>query len=681
MRYRLGVDIGGTFADMCVFDEDTQTLHTLKILTSPDNPGREIATGLEVLRERYGIDATHIQRFIHGTTVGINAIIQRKGVSLALITTAGFEDVIEIARLRAPDPYDLFSRKAEPLVSRDRVFGVDERISSDGSVDVALDVPSVLRAIEQARASGVVGIVVSLLNSYRNDAHERVVCALVERHAPELFVFRSSEVWPMVREYERTTTTILNGYVYPIVNDYLDALQRTLKAAGVPAVPMITKSNGGVMSCDAGKRQCVNILLSGTASGVIGAAHLGNLAGELRLLTLDIGGTSSDVALVLDGKPQFGTGEVIGEFPLYIPSVSVTSIGDGGGSIASVDSFGVLKVGPESAGSVPGPACYGRGGTQPTITDAMLLCGFLGHQPLAYGALQMDREKARQVMEPLAAGLGISVNETAQAIIRVAISGMYAEIAKLTARYGTDVRDLTLMPFGGAGPMLGCFLARELGVHRVLIPFRPGTVSALGGLMAEIKGDFARSIFCDLDVGAPAVLKKTLEVLTDEAMGWIETERSDTSQPPLIQIYADMVYAGQSFDIEVELQSSWILEENLTAIAEAFHAQHEMIYAHSDPRAPVRIINIRIVATEVCVKPELPILSSSAGRPVPFKMVQVHYSGIEQEVPVYRRDDLAPTQRFNSPAIIAQEDTTVCIPSGFMAQVDQYGNILLTLTE
>lgn len=680
MSYSIGVDIGGTFADFCLFDEDTKELHTLKVLTSPDNPGEEIAGGINTLSKTYNISPTDVRKFIHGTTVGINTIIQRKGASLALITTAGFEDVIEIARLRAPDPYDLFSRKAEPLVPRDRVFGVTERVTSEGEVETPIDLESVEAAIAAAVKEGVGGIVVALLNSYRNDEHERAVCDLIEKHATGIFAFRSSEVWPVVREYERTTTTILNGYVHPIVKGYLGALQDTLKREAVSAEPMITKSNGGIMSCEAGKRNCVSMLLSGTASGVIGAAYVGNAAGEGNLLTLDIGGTSADVAVVLDGNPQFGMGEVIGEFPLYLPSVSVTSIGEGGGSIAHVDNFGVLKVGPESAGSTPGPACYGRGGKRPTITDAMLLCGFLGHQPLAYGALEMDQVKALSVMQPVAKALGWTIQETSETIIKVAVSGMYAEVNKLTARFGVDVRELTLMPFGGAGPMLGCFLARELGVHKVLIPRRPGTVSALGGLVADVKSDFVRTIFIDLAEESVSILKETLDSLSNQATNWLRQEQPDVGEP-LLKVYADMVYKGQAFDIEVPLEVEWLKQGDIKRIAAAFHVQHEAIYAHADKEAPVRVVNIRVVALGVSSKPELPTFSDGEGKPEVFKQVDVFLDGGIQQIPVYRRNDLAPGHQFSTPSIIAQEDTTVCIPGGFNAVVDRHCNVILTVNE
>ena len=486
MGWRIGVDIGGTFIDFCLLNEATHELHSLKVLTTPDQPGREIMDGLALLHRRHGMEPEDVSAFVHGTTVGINTVIQRKGAELALLTTAGFEDVIELARLRMPEMYSLFCARPEQLVPRDRIFGVDGRILTDGSEQSPLDDAAVRAAVAAARRRGVQGIIVAFINAYRNPAHEAAAKRIIAQEAPDLFAFTSVEVWPVIREYERSTTAILNGYVHPRVANYLGSLERALSERGVTAPPMITKSNGGIMHVGLGKTQCVSMLLSGTASGVTGAAFLARQTGIANALTLDIGGTSADMALIIDGQPQFGTGETIGDLPLHVPSVSVSSIGDGGGSIARVDTFGVLRVGPESAGSTPGPACYGRGGNFATITDAMVVCGFLGHAPLAYSSVRIDRERADTVLAPLALAAGRSLQETAWAVVEVAISNMFVEVNKLIARYGVDPQDFTLLPFGGAGPMLGCLLARELRLQQIMVPHHPGVVSALGGLVADV---------------------------------------------------------------------------------------------------------------------------------------------------------------------------------------------------
>jgi N-methylhydantoinase A len=681
MGHRVGVDIGGTFIDFCLWDEDAGELHSLKVLTTPDTPGAELLRGLDLLEERHGVAPADITSFVHGTTVGINTVIQRKGANLALITTERFEDVIELARLRMPEAYSLFSRRGAPLVSRDKIFGVKERVLADGSVEFALDEASVEAAVAKVLAKGVEGVIVSLLNAYRNPVHEEQVAAIIRRLAPDLFIFRSSEVWPVIREYERTTTALINGYVHPKIRDYLDRLIAGLESRGVTAQPLVTKSNGGIMSAELGKRSCVGMVLSGTASGVMGAAWTAREAGIPDVITLDIGGTSADVALIIGGQPQFGLGEKIGDLPLYIPSVSVSSIGDGGGSIAWVDGFGVLKVGPESAGSQPGPACYGRGGTRPTITDAFTVCGFLGQHDLAYGAFRPDVALARKAIETVSGPMGLGVEQTAEAIIRIAISGMFVEVNKMVARYGVDPRDFSLLTFGGAGPMLGCFLARELGMRRVLIPTRPGVVSALGGLVADVKNDFIRTLFIAADKADAPRLAKEATSLHAQGIAWLRDEQGFAGEAAP-SWFADMCYRGQSFEIEVGLDHAWIEAADMAAIAEAFHLAHEGIYDFCDRGAAVQIVNLRLVMAGASTKPMLRRLSEAGAEPPKVaQTLRVFFDDGWHDVPLYWRADLAAGHRFTSPCVVAQDDTTSCIPPGFSAIVDATGNIILEAAE
>lgn len=677
MAWRIGVDIGGTFIDFCILETGTNRLESLKVLTTPDDPGRELMDGLTLLEERYGLDPKEVTAFVHGTTVGINTVIQRKGARMALITTAGFEDVIELARLRMPEMYSLFCSRPEQLISRDLVFGVRERILADGSEDCALDIDDLTAAVEGARRKGAAGLIVSFLHAYRNPAHEQAAKAAIAALAPDLFVFTSSAVWPVIREYERTTTAILNGYVHPRVAGYLGSLEAALKARGVPAQPMLTKSNGGVMNADAGKTACVSMLLSGTASGVMGAAFLAKDAGIPNVLTLDVGGTSADLALIVEGKPQFGSGEIIGDFPLFVPSVSVTSIGAGGGSIASVDGFGVLKVGPESAGSTPGPACYGRGGTRATITDAMAVCGFLGHAPLAYNALSMDRARAEAAVGAVAQALGRGLQPTAEAIMQVAISEMFVEVNKLIARFGVDPRDFTLMPFGGAGPMLGCFLARELGIGAIMVPRRPGVVCALGGLIADVKSDFIRTVFVEAVPAALPGIRDSFADLRREAETWLRDEHGFAG-PAVATLSADMRYHGQSFEIEVVLDEAWIAVGDIDAMRDAFHRQHLAIYDFNDKAGEIQIVNLRLVIAGTTAPPTLIDAEPALGEAVPEREVEIWLDGALRRVPLYLRAALQRGHRIVGPTIIVQEDTTVCIPPGFAGHVDRHLNLQLT---
>ena len=676
MGYRVGVDIGGTFTDFCVFDEDSGTLETLKVLSRPDQPGAEVTTGLAEITERYGIKPTEVSYFTHGTTVGVNTVIQRKGTALCLFTTENFEDVLEVARLKMPDPYDLFSARPEPLVTRDRVFGIKERILVDGSVDMPVDEDSVLEAIQGVRAVGGEAVVVALLHAYRNPEHERWVAGIIRSEAPELDVILASEVWPVIREYERTVTAVVAGYVQPRVAYYLGALQEALATAGVPAEAMITKSNGGVMTAEAGKTDCAQMLLSGTASGVIGAASVARQTGAKAAMSLDIGGTSADVAVIMNGEPSYGVGEVIGEFPIHIPTVSVTSIGEGGGSIAWVDGQGLLKVGPESAGSTPGPACYGRGGERATITDALVVLGFLGNAALGYSAVRMEPERARAAVGEIAEQLSMGLEETAEAIVRVAVSGMYLEVSKLVSRHGIDPRELSLIAFGGAGPMLACWLARELDMREVVVPRVPGVLSAFGGLIADIKNDFIQTVYLDLDATAVETMQQGFGDLARRAMRWIREEQGfeeDVSMFPS----ADIRYRGQSYEIDTPIDAAWIEAGDVPAIAEAFHRQHEALYDHADPKAELQIINLRLVVTGQPPKPVFAPAPKAEGEIVAGGRVQVFLDGATREAEVFARADMAAGHRIAGPAIVTQDDCTTCVLAGYRGRVDEAGNLIL----
>jgi N-methylhydantoinase A len=678
MGYRVGVDIGGSFTDFAVFDEQAKTLRSLKVFSRPDQPGAEVIEGVKGLAERYGVPPEEIVYFTHGTTVGVNTVVQRKGLKLALFVTEHFRDVLELARLKIPNMYSLLSKRPAPLVTRDMVFGIPGRMLADASVAQPLDEAAVEAAARDAVAAGAEGVVISFLHAYRDGALELQAKAVVERVAPGLPVFCSSETWPIVREYERTVTAVIGGYVQPRVSHYLGSLQKALKDVGVPADPRLTKSNGGIMTAEQGKQQCVQMILSGTASGVIGASYVAEMCGIERCMSLDIGGTTADVALIKDGAPQYGVGERIGDFQIFIPSVSVSSIGEGGGSIAWVDRLGVLKVGPESAGSRPGPACYGRGGTRATITDAFVVTGLVGHSDLGYNAVQVDAEKARAAVGELAAKIDRTVEQTAEAIINISISGMYSECSGLLSRFGVDPRDLSLLAFGGAGPMMACFLARELKMREVVVPPTPGVLSALGGLIADLKNDFIRTLYLELDADAVPVLKQTFSELRRAALSWLKDDQAYDGPHELI-CSAEMRYRGQSFELDAALDAAAIEEGRLDALAEAFHLAHERMYGHADRDAPVQLITARLVIVGKTEKPEFP---KSELRPGPAKSdrsVKAFVDGGKRALPIYRRADLLAGQSFAGPAIVTQDDCTTVVPGGFNVTVDTFGNLRIVL--
>ena len=680
MRYRVGVDIGGSFTDFAVLDQQTNQIHTLKVLSRPDKPGSEIETGLPQFQQHQGIDPAEIGYFTHGTTVGINAVIQRRGVRLALFATEGFCDVLELARLKIPHIHDLFSRRAAPLITRDRVFAIRERIDAHGNVLHAPDRQSVLDAIEQARAAGCQGIVVSLLHSYRNRHNEAAVKAIIEEVAPELLTSCSADIWPIIREYERTITATINAYVQPMVIHYLESFEQALKRLGVKPPPRITKSNGGVMGVGQAKRECVQMVLSGTASGVIGASYLASACGFDKILSLDIGGTSADVAVIIDGKVAQGNGEIIGDFPIFIPSVAVTSVGQGGGSLAWIDGQGVLQMGPDSAGSLPGPVCFQRGGTQPTATDAFAACGMMGHGALGYNAVTVDVAAARAAWQPLADALTISIEETAETAIQLAISSMYSDTSGLLSRFGLDPREFWFLAFGGAGPMMGCFLARELNMKGVIVPPTPGVLSALGGLVADIRNDFIRTLYGDLTPALADTLASEAEALQQRACNWL-TQEHGSDMPYSLQFSADMRYHGQSFEIDVPLEASWLTQADFTALHDAFDRQHQQLFGHSDPQAPVQLINLRLVIASPTPKPMINRLAT-ATEPVPvLKQTDAWIDGAWHQVDVVLRTVLLAGHQLRGPVIIAQNDCTTCVPPGMNVTVDSFGNLLITANE
>ncbi|WP_286863962.1 MULTISPECIES: hydantoinase/oxoprolinase family protein [Pantoea] len=680
MRYRVGVDIGGSFTDFAVLDQQTNQIHTLKVLSRPDKPGSEIETGLTQFQQHQGIDPAEIGYFTHGTTVGINAVIQRRGVRLALFATEGFCDVLELARLKIPHIHDLFSRRAAPLITRDRVFAIRERIDAHGNVLHAPDRQSVLDAIEQARAAGCQGIVVSLLHSYRNRHNEAAVKAIIEEVAPELLTSCSADIWPIIREYERTITATINAYVQPMVIHYLESFEQALKRLGVKPPPRITKSNGGVMGVGQAKRECVQMVLSGTASAVIGASYLASACGFDKILSLDIGGTSADVAVIIDGKVAQGNGEIIGDFPIFIPSVAVTSVGQGGGSLAWIDGQGVLQMGPDSAGSLPGPVCFQRGGTQPTATDAFAACGMMGHGALGYNAVTVDVAAARAAWQPLADALTISVEETAETAIQLAISSMYSDTSGLLSRFGLDPREFWFLAFGGAGPMMGCFLARELNMKGVIVPPTPGVLSALGGLVADIRNDFIRTLYGDLTPALADTLASEAEALQQRACGWL-TQEHGSDMPYSLQFSADMRYHGQSFEIDVPLEASWLTQADFTALHDAFDRQHQQLFGHSDPQAPVQLINLRLVIASPTPKPVINRLAT-ATEPAPvLKQTDAWIDGAWHQVDVVLRTVLLAGHQLRGPVIIAQNDCTTCVPPGMGVTVDSFGNLLITANE
>ena len=677
MGYRVGVDVGGSFTDFAVLDGATGAYSALKVFSRPDAPGEEIAAALDILRERDGVSPAAITTFTHGTTIGVNTVIQRNGAAIALFTTQGFEDVLQIARLKIPQIHNLYSMRPEPLIPRDRIFGIRERMSATGEGLVAPEAAQIAEAVRMAREAGCRGIVLSFLHAYRNPAHEQAVQAMIAAVDPDLAVSCSSAIWPVIREYERTVTAVISGYVQPKVCHYLDRFEAVLRDKGVACPLLMTKSNGGVMGLDQARAECVQMILSGTASGVIGAGFLAQAAGFPRVLSLDIGGTSADVAVILDGAPQYGSGETIGDFQIHVPSVAVSSVGQGGGSIAWVDGLGVLHVGPQSAGSTPGPACYGRGGTSPTLTDALAACNLLGHMSLGFGAVQPDVAAARAALAPLATALGCDVATVAGHIIAISVSEMYVGISGLISRFSIDPRGFHLFAFGGAGAMMAGFLARDLEMGGVVVPPRPGVVSALGGLIADLRNDFIRTPYCEVTEAGVAPLVAMFEEMKTEAWTWLH-EKQDFTGTGQTRVAADMRFHGQSHEIETVLERDWITRADAASIAAAFRAEHARVFGHASETAAVQLVNLRLTIIGATPKPSLQSVPAAQGPATPWKVVEAWFDGRSWSVTLHQREDLRAGHRLTGPAVVVQEDTTTIIPPGFKAQVDDLGNLVIT---
>ncbi len=670
MSVIIGVDIGGTFADFVVLETESGRTATLKVLTTPDTPGQDVATGLRRLANG-GMDLGDVERFVHGTTVGVNTIIQRRGARLALFTTAGFTDLLELARLRMADPYNLFCERPTPLIPRERVFGISERMDADGSTLLAPVESDVVAALAAARHAGCDGIVISFLHAWRNSLHEDQVAAMIASLDPDMTVFRGSEVWPAIREYERTTTAVLNAYVHPRISTYLDRVAAELTLAGIAAPLLLTTSAGGTMTAAAGRRDCVGMLLSGTASGVVGAGVVARAAGETAVLTLDIGGTSADIALLENGTPSFATGHTIGEFPLATTTVAVTSSGQGGGSIVSVDGQGVLQVGPESAGSTPGPACFGRGGKRMTVTDAALICGILGHGALGFGAIAPDAALAEVVARPLAERLGLEIAALAEGVLRVAISGMLVPMEQLLARAGVHASELTLMPFGGAGPMFGALMADAAGMTRVLVPASPGTLCALGALAAAVRRDTMRTVLLPLDAHYWPRMQIMLDELAAEASAAVASMVGPGKTTVILA--ADIRYRGQSFELTVPLGDNADVDD----ATRLFHAAHEKNFGHAEEGAPLQVVSLRASALRDAPPIAMPRADCVPHVAKPQGHTGLFASGAWCDAALFDRAALDPGASFSGPAIVIQADCTILVPNGWHAEVDPLRNIRL----
>lgn len=672
----IGVDVGGTFTDVVLFDEAQSTFRAEKVPTTVNQ-----ADGFVEGLERLGLPFSTIDLLVHGTTTGTNAILQRRGAVCGLLTTAGFRDVLELRRRERPTPYGL-TGDFEPLVPRDRRLEIRERTDAAGTVLLALAESEVLDAAQRLLAQGVEAVAVAFLHAYKNPTNERRVRAILERVWPNQYIALSSEVLPQFGEFERTSATVISAYIQPVIGRYFVTLREALRTRGFRKECLVVQSNGGLLSSPHATRYAASTVMSGPAAGVIAAAHLARAAGFRSVIACDMGGTSFDVSLIVNGQPTYTTERHL-EFgvPLALPMVDVISIGAGGGSIASLDSAGILQVGPQSAGASPGPACYGRGGQEPTVTDANLVLGRLGTRFLGASAAtrQLEAAAARAAIATrLTGALGLTVEEAGEAIIRVANAKMSGAIRMISVARGFDPRDFVLLTFGGAGPLHAVELMREMGIAAVLVPPRPGVTSALGCIIADVRQDFLQSVrirLADLkgdDVSA--VLKEQVQ----RGQQFLAEQAIDLEDIGFVH-QADMAYQGQSHLVAVPLPSA---APTLSDIQHQFDAVYLRQYGNVLAGHSVVVVNLRTAAIGRRRPLNLRALVPTGGRNLPDALREeraVTFSGRIVSCPIYERDRLPARVRFDGPAIIEQIDTTTVITPDACLEVDEWGNLVIRL--
>lgn len=670
--WSIGIDVGGTFTDVTALNLADGTLRTVKLPSTPQAPDQAMLDGIRRVCADIGIAPDQIARLAHGTTVATNALIESRGAQLALVTTKGFRDVLEIGRQVRPFMFDFHADMPRPLVDRERRFEVNERILSDGSVHVELTDTEIGRIVKEVMASGVKACAVCLLFSFRNGRHEQRIRDALHAAMPDLALSISSDVHPEFREYERFSTTAINAYVQPTMARYLDRLQAGLRALGCHLDVGINQSSGGLMSIERAKSLPVRTALSGPAAGIVGA--LANMRGTSsgNFITIDMGGTSADVSLVRDFTPDTTSNREIEGRPVKLAAIDINAVGAGGGSIAWIDRDGLMKVGPQSAGAMPGPACYGRGGALPTVSDANLLLGRLSPGGLLGGTMPLDIAAAEAVIAPLAAQLGLSREQAALGILRIVNSNMVRAIRQVSVERGFDPRDFELVAFGGAGPLHAADVARALGIPKVIVPARPGLLCAEGLLGAPLRETYVRAVMLRLQTDALPQLHAALADLHAAATAWFEHEqvpargRSTTAR-------LDLRYVGQNFELSVPVS----IADNLETLHAAFIAAHELNYGHADIEAPIEVVALRLDASGTLddniptAAPALPVFVEPSSRLVAFE----HHGRMPTRI--IQRTSMAIGDRVEGPAIIEQVDTTTVIGPRDTAIADVHGNLLI----
>ena len=684
MGYRIGVDVGGTFTDFSIYNTISRKLIHYKRSSTPDDPSCSIVTGLAEILEKENIQAADIEYLAHGTTVATNALIEKKGDTIGLITTYGFKDLMEIGDQKRPSLYDLLRPKPVSLIHPGARWEVHERILYDGSIRQPLQEQDVLDGIAHFKKMGIRSIAVCTLFSFLNPIHEQKIREIIRREYPEAYVSISSDLVHEFREYARMSTTVLNAYLGPIMKEYVENFRESIKGAGVSVSPFVTQSNGSIISIDETIDCPIRTAVSGPSAGVIGAARIGKQCGLNNLITFDMGGTSIDVSLIQDGKANVSFERMVEGYPARIPMIDIVTVGAGGGSLAYVDEGGALKVGPRSAGAKPGPACYCLGGEEPAVTDANLILGKLNPKRILGGRMSIDEKRSISVIKKvICQKTDLSIEDAAAGIITVVNSNMVRAIRAVSVERGYDPRQFTLVAFGGAGPLHACEVAEEIGIRQVLFPPSPGTLCSLGLLMADTQFDLSRSRLTIVNQKNLSIINKLLSDLALDGQRLLDTQKI----PELHRCFRfgfDCRYEHQNYELTVEINKDELNESDLNDLKKAFGNAHEHAYGYQDKERPVQIVNYRLSAIGLSDKPQIGhIQECSVSVPKENEVRQVRFEKQCKyiETPVYLRDDLPSDCVLQGPAIIEQMDSTCVIPPGWIALSDQYGNFLVERKE
>lgn len=678
---RIGVDSGGTFTDVTLYNEATGELAVWKVSSTPDDPSRGIIEGVTQAIERFASESeAKVVYFGHGTTVATNAVIEGRGAKTGLITTEGFRDVIEIGRQVRPTLYNLKVSRPKVLATRDNRHEVHERMTVTGEVQTALDPQSVREAARKLEASGVESIAVCLLHSYRNPAHEEQVKRILQEELPGAFISISSEIAPEYREFERTSTVLVNAYVGPIISNYLQSLAPSLRQTGIQARPNLTQSNGGVISFDQAQEQPVRTILSGPAAGVVGASAIAKRAGFPKIITFDMGGTSTDVALIEDATPHFAIETEVHGHPLRVPMLDIETVGAGGGSLGAADRGGMLEVGPASAGAFPGPACYEKGNTQPTVTDANVVLQVLNPDYLLGRRMKISQAAARAACATMADQLKLDVVGAAQGIVSMAVANMVKAVRVVSVERGHDPRDFTLMAFGGMGPVHATRLARELGISTVLVPKTPGVLCSMGLLLSDLKTSFSLTRLARLGPDAASHLTLAFDDLRLKSDAWFE--REDIAQDRRgLRYSVDLRYVGQGHELNVGCDQVADLSALLHQLRHGFEQLHQQMYGYVVDGEEIQITTLRIEAVAVIDK--APIASYPAATTAAVNAVMARRqiwlpeAGGWVACPIYDRQRLGPGHALEGPAVVEQMDCTTLVLPGQTATVDNFLNLII----